>query len=281
MTISLSDVLGRTGVGLRPLSLSAGEDLVGGLLKADLWARLGWLEVKRRYRRTMIGPLWTSVSLAMYIIPVGLLGAGLWHQDVPEYLPFLTSGLIAFFFISTIITESCTLLVSGHALFRNIRFEYSILAYALVWRNLIYFLHNLVVYALVVAVLKPEIIGFSVLLAIPGMMLVVINGVWVSLLCGTFCLRFRDVTQLIASLIQISMLITPIFWPPNSLTGAYRTAFVEINPLSHMIDIVRSPLLGNLPSVSSYIVVLVITVCGWFFTYVLFRHFRKRIAYWT
>jgi ABC-type polysaccharide/polyol phosphate export permease len=130
-------------------------------------------------------------------------------------------------------------------------------------------------------VLKPEIIGFSVLLAIPGMMLVVINGIWVSLLCGMFCLRFRDVTQLIASLIQISMLITPIFWPPDSLTGAYRTVFVEVNPLSHLIEIVRSPLLGNLPSVSSYVVVLVITICGWFFTYVLFRHFRKRIAYWT
>jgi hypothetical protein len=40
----------------KPLSLSAIEDLVGGLRKWRLWGRLGWLDVKRRYRRTIIGP---------------------------------------------------------------------------------------------------------------------------------------------------------------------------------------------------------------------------------
>src|SRR5437879_4188508 len=150
--------------GLRSLATSAGEDIVGGLLRADLWGRLGWLDVKRRYRRTLLGPFWTSISLAVYVLSVGIVGAGLWHQNIQEYLPFLVSGVIAWLLVSTIINESCTLLVSGHALFRNVKFEYSILAYALVWRNFIIFFHNLVVYVVIVGVLKPELIGFTALL---------------------------------------------------------------------------------------------------------------------
>jgi ABC-type polysaccharide/polyol phosphate export permease len=267
--------------GLRSLGSTAGEDLIGGLSKMDLWGRLGWLDVKRRYRRTLLGPFWTSISLAVYVIVVGAVGAGLWHQDIGEYLPFLISGMVVWLLISTITTEACALLVTGHSLFRNVRFEYSILAYALVWKNFIVFLHNLIVYVLIVGVLKPELIGFAVLLAIPGVMLVMVNGIWIALLCGMFCLRYRDVAQLVSSLVQISMLITPIFWPPTSLDGARRFFFVETNPLYHMINVVREPLMGAIPSIADYAVVVSLAVGGWIVAYRVFRRFRKRIAYWS
>src|ERR1700730_14928536 len=272
--MTIASVPGATGPGLRSLALTAGQGLLGGLWKVELWGRLGWLEVKRRYRRTTIGPFWTSISLAMYVIAVGVVGAGLWHQDIREYLPFLISGMVASVLVATIISEACTLLVSGHALFRNVTFEYSILAYALVWRNLIIFVHNLDVYVVIVGVLRPESIGWTALLAVPGVILVAVNGVWIALLCGLFCLRFRDVAQLIATLLQISMLITPIFWPPETLSGTRRAVFVDTNPLFHMVDIVRAPLLGKFPDAISYLVVAVITVCGWYVTYNVFRHFR-------
>jgi ABC-type polysaccharide/polyol phosphate export permease len=215
------------------------------------------------------------------VLGVGIVGAGLWHQNLREYLPFLISGMVAWVLVSTTITEACFLLVMGHALLRNVAFEYSILAYALVWRNLIIFAHNLAVYVVIVAILRPESFGWTALLAIPGVFLVAINGVWIALLCGMFCLRFRDVSQLISSLLQVAMLITPIFWPPDTLTGARRAVFVDTNPLFHVVDIVRAPLLGNLPEMISYLVVGAITVGGWYLTYVVFRHFRKRIAYWS
>jgi ABC-type polysaccharide/polyol phosphate export permease len=277
-TPSLSNT---SDTGFRSLETTAGRDLVGGLLRTDLWGRLGWLDVKRRYRRTLLGPFWTSISLAAYVVSVGIVGAGLWHQNIREYLPFFASGMIVWLLVSAIINDSCSLLVSGHALFRNVKFEYSVLAYALVWRNLIVFFHNFAVYVVIAGVLKPELIGFTALLAIPGVVLVAVNGIWIALLCGMFCLRYRDVTPIISSVVQISMLITPIFWPPDSLVGAQRLIFVETNPLYHMVNMVRGPLLGQIPEITSYIVVLLITVGGWALTYRVFSHFRKRIAYWS
>ena len=266
---------------LRPLTSTGWQDLVVGLAKIELWGRLGWLDVKRRYRRTTIGPFWNSVTLAMYVISVGLVGSALSQQGLRDYLPFLAGGMVVWMLVSTIINESCGLLVAGHALFRNIRFEYSILAYALVWRNFIVFLHNLVVYLLIVLIFKPQTLNFATPLVIPGLIFILINGVWVALLCGMFCLRYRDVNPLVGTLMQISMLVTPLFWPADILSGQRRFLFVELNPLYHLIEVVRAPLLGNVPPLTSYAAVLVITLAGWWMTVVIFERYRKRITFWS
>ena len=72
----------------RSLAVTAAEDLLGGLQRTELWGRLGWLDVKRRYRRTVIGPFWTSITLVIYVVSVGIVGSAVWRQDLYEYLPF-------------------------------------------------------------------------------------------------------------------------------------------------------------------------------------------------
>jgi ABC-type polysaccharide/polyol phosphate export permease len=260
---------------------SAASDLRGGLARRELWGRLGWLDVKRRYRRTIIGPFWSSITLAIYVGAVGTVGASIWHQDIYEYLPFLVSGMIAWTLVSSIILESCSLFVAGQSLFRNIRFEYSILVYSLVWRNLIVLLHNFLVYLLIVLILRPSLLSLTALLVIPGIVLTVLNAVWVALLCGMLCLRFRDVPPLISSFMQIAMLVTPLFWPADTLVGIKRQLFVDTNPLFHVLDVVRAPLVGSVPEMLSYIVVIGMAIGGWGFTYVIFARFRSRIPYWS
>jgi ABC-type polysaccharide/polyol phosphate export permease len=263
------------------LTSAAWDDLSGGLSKFELWARMGWLDIKRRYRRTMLGPFWNSVTLAIYTIAVGAVGAGLFHQDFRLYLPYLISGMTVWTLVSTVILESCTLFVTGHALLRNVRFEYSILAFALVWRNFILFSHNLIVYLVIVLLLQPQLIGFTALLAVPGLLIVLLNGVWIALLVGMLCLRFRDVQPLVQTIIQILMLITPIFWSADSLTGVRQFVFVQLNPVYRLIDIVRAPLLGTVPSAASYAAALAITAIGCCLAFLTFRMFRKRISYWS
>src|ERR1700760_4678535 len=104
------EALGR----LRSLRSSAWNDLLGGLLNYQLWGRIGWLDVKRKYRRTKIGPFWNTLTLGVYICSVGLVGSGLWGQEIRSYLPYLTSGMLVWTFLSAVIIESCMLFVQGH-----------------------------------------------------------------------------------------------------------------------------------------------------------------------
>jgi hypothetical protein len=84
----------KVDIGLRSLASNAAEDLIGGFRRTDLWGRMGWLDVKRRYQRTKIGPFWSSLTLAIYVLAVGSVGAGLWQQEFRVYLPYLTSGML-------------------------------------------------------------------------------------------------------------------------------------------------------------------------------------------
>ena len=239
------------------------------------------MEIKRRYRRTVIGPFWSTISLAVFIAVMGTVGVGLWKQAPAEYIPFLASGMMVWLMISTMITESCTLFINSQHLFSRMRMDYSILAYALVWRNLLGFLHNLAAYLLVAAVFATGVYNLSLLWIFPGLFLIAINAVWVALLLGMACVRFRDVQQLIVTLLQISLFVTPVFWPPQLLTGMTRYMFVDFNPLYSFIDVVRTPLLGKPPMLSSYVIILAVTVIGWLATFRLFSRFRKRIAFWV
>ena len=264
-----------------PLTKSGVQDLVDGLCRVRLWGRLGWLEVKRRYRRTLIGPFWSSLSLGVFVISLGTVGAGLWNQDLKEYLPYLTSGMLVWLMISASVAESCTLYVTGGNLFRQVRFDFSLLAFALVWRNAIVFLHHLAVYAVLVLLMAPGLITLHTFLVVPGLLLLMMNAVWISIVLGILCLRFRDVQQLVMSMLQISIFITPIFWPIDQLNGSHRMVFVEMNPLYHAVQLVRAPLLGKSPALASYLVVMVITLLGFALLHIVFGRFRKRIAYWS
>jgi ABC-type polysaccharide/polyol phosphate export permease len=267
--------------GVRPHVMGAGEDLIGGLRKYDLWGRLGWLEIKRRYRRTTIGPFWTCLSLLIFVIVIGSVGSGLLSKQTAEYLPFLVAGMIVWVTLQNTLIESANVFIAGTGIIRQMNFEYSILVYALVWRNFIVFAHNLLVYFLIFLVFAPEKLGFANLLAIPGLIVLAVNCAWLSLLLGMASLRFRDLQQLVMSIVQVSMFVTPLFWPPEGLEGLRRIFFVGLNPLYHLLTIVRDPLLGGkLPPVNSCIAVTLITVVGWALTYALFAKFRKRIAYW-
>ncbi|MGE0280673.1 MAG: ABC transporter permease [Rhizobiaceae bacterium] len=265
----------------RLLVTSAREDLLRGLVNWRVYGRLGWLEVKRRYRRTIIGPFWSAISVAIMVGALGSIGVVLWQQSPESYIPYLAAGLVVWIMISTMVTEACTLFISGHALFRQSRFDYSVLAYALVWRNLVAFGHNLVIYLVAILVFAPYLLKPVGALAIPGLALVLINGVWISLFLGILCLRFRDLQPLVTNLIQVLIFVTPIFWPAEKLSGGPRAVFVTFNPIFHLIEVVRAPLVGQAPTAETYIALGLITVVGWAVTYVFFSRFRKRIAYWS
>jgi ABC-type polysaccharide/polyol phosphate export permease len=267
-------------VGAKSNRISPLDDIIGGAKKWELWGRLGWLEVKRRYRRTVIGPFWSTISLGIYLAALGVVGAGLWKQNIAEYVPFLAAGMIVWIMFSTILTEAGTLFLSAAHLFKELRFEYSILVYAAVWRNLIVFLHNLIAFVVVIAILAPQRITFDTLLLFPGLAILLVNAVWVTLFFGMLCLRYRDVQQFIMSIIQVLLFVTPIFWPPEALGGSGRLVFINLNPIFHLIELVRRPLLGEAPSLLSYGYSLLVTALGLAFTFAVFSRFRRRIAFW-
>ena len=112
-----------------------------------------------------------------------------------------------------------------------------------------------------------------------GILIVAVNGAWMTMLFGMIGTRFRDIPPLVGNLIQILVFITPIFWAPSQL-GAKARYFVDPNYLYHLVDILRSPLLGGRPTLLSYATTIVGAILGWAITLMIYARFRRRIAFW-
>ena len=253
-------------------------DIIAGMQAVDIWGRLGWRDTKRRYRRTVFGPFWTTVSLAIFVITLGLVWSNLWHQDPKTYLPYLTSGMLCWSLFSVICTEGCITFVGAEMLIKQLRISYTLLACAAVWRNVIVFFHNMIIYVLI-ALYGGIPVTWATLLFVPGFVLICLNEIWIAMLLGAVCARYRDIQQLVGNLLQISMFLTPIFWTPSQLTG--RAIFLaNLNPLYHLIAIVRDPMLGRAPDLLNWVVVGSGTIAGWILTVYVMSKFRHRIVYW-
>ena len=214
----------------------------------------------------------------MFVIALGLVWSNLWHNDPKVYLPFLTSGMLCWVLFSTICAEGCGGIVGSEALIKQLRISYTLLACATVWRNVIVFFHNLSVYVLI-CIYAGVTVTWATLLAVPGLLLLCLNGLWIAVLLGAVCARYRDVQQLVGNILQISLFLTPIFWSADQLTG--RAAMLaDYNPLYHLIAIVRDPLMGKAPDTLHWVVVAVGTLLGWTLTIHVMGKFRHRIVYW-
>ena len=190
------------------------------MLAVNIWGRLGWRETKRRYRRTIFGPFWTTVGLALFVTVLGLVWSNLWHRDPKTYLPYLTSGMVCWVLFSTICTEGCM----RHHRQRKAPQAIANFIYAACMRHRLaqrrvflpqYRQSTSLVCHLCRSAASP---GRRCSLFL-GLRCSVLNAIWITVLLGALCARYRDIQQLVSTLLQISMFLTPIFWSPDQLTG--------------------------------------------------------------
>ena len=255
----------------------AARDIVDGFNNFRLWSMIGWRDIKQRYRRSTLGPFWLTLSMAFMVTGLGLVYSTLFKTDLRTYLPFVCLGLILWDFISKSILEGSVSFLMLEGLIKQIRLPLTTHIASTIWRNVIVFGHNAVIYVVIAAIfgLNP---GWQALWFVPAFMLVVLNLTWVALMLAIFCTRFRDVSLIIQSVVQMLFFVTPVFWTPSLMPS--RTVLVHANPFFHMLQLLRAPLLGENPGPESWVFMLVTLCLGWGATFLLFTKFRRRIAYW-
>ena len=283
MSFSISTVsggsreAGHANVGRSRLAV-AYDDLREGLGMHELWLFLGWREVRRHYSRSLLGPLWLTLSMGIMVASLGVLYAAIFHMEIRDYLPFLAIGFIMWGLIGGSITGACDVFSNAAGSIRQIRMPYSIYILQFVWTQLITFAHNFVIYIAVMLIfgLWP---GLHVLLFLPALALITLNGVFVAMILGPLCARFRDIPMIVASIIQVSFFLTPIIWSAAQIPQ--RAFFVGANPFYHFIEIARDPLLGGTGTLVNWLACGAMTAALGAVAFVFFARYRARIAYWA
>ncbi len=252
-------------------------EIKNALLRHEQWLYMAVQDIKLRYRRSMIGPWWVTISTGVMVMMLGFLWSHIFGTDLENYLPFFAVGFVIWGWMSGQLLDAAGGLFQFQGVIKQMRLPFPIFTYRLNVRQLIILAHNTIIIAAVLLLIGKGLSWMN-LIAIPSLILIQLNLTLLSIVVTIFCTRYQDMTQVVTVGTQIVFFFTPILWQVETLKN--RTYLAEMNPVYHWIEVIRAPLLGHLPSVSNYLwsmtslVVLFILA-----TYYLGRY-RSRIAYW-
>jgi lipopolysaccharide transport system permease protein len=275
----------RADMSLRARNGLAVRDVNDGRALWPLAWTLGWLDIKLRYRGSVLGPFWLTLSTGIMVGSLGVLYSTLFKTDLHAYLPFLSLSLVLWGFLGSLVSESCGTFTEAEGIIRSVRMPFFVFAIRIVIRNLLALAHNIlvIVVVFVVFLIWP---GWHALLVVPALAVWVVDALALTLLLGAFCARFRDIQPIVNSVMQIAFFLTPVIWKPEALcppSGPPDCASVRLlpfNPFFDLLEIVRAPLLGTTPTMPTCLGVLLysLVLCGvaWSF----FARARGRIAFW-
>lgn len=257
---------------------SAWRDVVEGLFYRDYWWTLAWNDIRSRYRRSKIGQFWITLSVALFVIGIGVVYAGIFGMKISDYLPRLTVSYIVWMFIASVLTGGCTTFIAASATMQQRLFPISVHAYRLVGRELLIFAHNAIVIVAVWIIFDVGITPAAVL-AVPGMAINAYIAFWLAIVLGIVSVRYRDIPPIVQSLVTILFFITPVLWTSDRLGGT-ADLIVILNPFAYMIEIVRDPLLGTAPPPLTWAIVLALSAAATALGLYAMSLTRHRLAYW-
>lgn len=254
------------------------DDLSTGFRRWRLAATLARLDIRNRYRGSVLGPFWLTLSTAIMVAGLGLLYSTLFKLPLISYMPFLAVSLLVWNTINQIVGDACTSLIQSEGIIRQMPLPYTVHALRCVFRNIIIAAHNLPLIIVIFAICG-VLPGPAALLAIPGLLLITLNAFAAAVFLGMICARFRDIGQIVASAMQFFFFLSPVLWKPE-LLGA-RQAWLPLNPFFVLIETVRGPLLGTGPSALIWASAILYTTAACALALAFFIRFRGRIAFWV
>lgn len=254
------------------------RDVVDGLKLHRVWMMLARMDIKQRYRRSVLGPFWITITMIIWILAIGPLYSHLLGIGSAEFIPYLAMGIITWGLISGVILDGAAAFVDAENLVRSVKLPYTVHILRLLYRNLVIFAHNLLAFVpfMIFLGIRPQ---WSWLAAIPGVGLIVLAGLPTAFLLGTLSARYRDLQQMIASIVQLAFFMTPIFWKAELLKD--RSYLADYNPFQLLLEGVRRPIVEGIPPSGTYLRIGVLLVLLYLLAAPFFARYRRRLAFWV
>jgi len=246
----------------------------------NLALMLGWQDLRQTYRRSVVGPFWITIGMGLQIATMGVVFGLIFKTPSQTYLPFLASSIVIWGFIATAVTEGCMSFIQAEGIIKQLKIPLYVHILRTLWKSTLTFGHNLVILPVVfLIVMRP--LGVETLLFPIGLVLLILNLAWIMTLLGLLSARYRDLPPIVSSLMTIAFYVTPVMWVPNLLPDGTAHLLLGLNPLYHLIQIVRLPLLGELPTSENWMLAALLAFIGWIFVGFVMKKFKSQIAFWV
>ncbi|MCJ8151399.1 ABC transporter permease [Shinella sedimenti] len=253
-------------------------DLRSAFAKWRIWLLLALLDIKTRYRRSRIGQFWITLSMGITIISLSFVYSRIFGLPLAKYVPLMAISFIVWGLLATLVTEAGNVFIEADSYIRSSSLPRFLFIFRMLCRNTLVFAHNLILVPVVmVAFLVPPTL--QILWFFPAFVLTLLNGAWIAMLLGPLCARFRDLPQIIASIVQIAFFVSPVIWSKSQLGDNY-PFILDLNPFAIFLELMREPLLGRAPTFEMWASAGAVTFIGLAIAIPFFARFRARVAYY-
>jgi len=256
------------------------SDYYASFARYWLWSTIAWFDIKVRYKRSVLGPFWITLSTGIAIATIGPIYARLMGSPINDFFPYLATSIILWGFISESIKDNCIAFIGAEDSLKAMKLPFVMFIVKEIYKNSILVVHNF-------AIIGVLMFFFTFKMNIPLFLLcwvvIILNIFWISIAVAVLCARFRDVTQIVTSIVQVAFFLTPIMWEYDRFLSNKRgigRLVVELNPFYYMIDIFRTPLLSGTVDIRNFTICLSMAIIGNIFAFWLFARKRDCITYW-
>jgi ABC-type polysaccharide/polyol phosphate export permease len=247
-----------------------------GYLLESLVAR----EVKVRYRRSVLGVLWTLLNPILMMAIFTVVFSTLFARTLDDFPIYFLSANLSWHFFAGGSNLAMTSMVRNAALYKRIYVPKYIFVLAAVLSDTVNFVISLIPLAALMLIFRHPVTP-AILFVPVAFVILLIFTTGVSFIVATIAVFFDDITQFYQVILQALMYLTALFYPLSIVPPAWRI-LIEMNPLYHLIQLIREPIYdGKMPAPESIVFATVtaiaVLVIGWF----LFSRNSDRFVYYV
>ena len=256
------------------------RDYRDSLRHPEFWIYATWLELVTKYRQSRLGMFWAFLPPMLYAFGVGWFFASMQGSSASTFIAHLGIGYVVFRLVTVSLNEAATVF-SGHSSFiLDGRVRLTDYVLRVIAKASFYFVVAMPVMAVALAI-SPAFNPWGLLVLPFSVLLVLVNIAWMGVLIGVIGARLSDIYQLVGSILMFSFLFTPIIWyAEQAPITTMRGAIARANPLFHLVEIVRAPLLGEPIERMTYIYLAVMLVIGGGLATLVYRRYARFVPIW-
>ena len=209
-------------------------------LLGELMAR----DIKIKYRRSVLGVLWTLLNPLLMMVVLSVVYSNLFKFDIENFSLYLLSGQVMFNFYSDATTSSMNAILGSASLIKKIYVPKYLFVLSRVCSSVINFLAAFLAMILVMLALRVEL-HYTVFLSFVPVVLLVIFSLGIGLILSAITVKFRDVMHLYSVFVTVIMYLTPVIYPMSILPD-WLKIIVKANPLTNYLTMFRDVMLNNM-----------------------------------
>jgi ABC-type polysaccharide/polyol phosphate export permease len=246
--------------------------------------KMGWVMGQRGFAvlgaGQSLGRLWPTIGLAIRITFVGIIFSLVFERRTVDYVPWLATGWAVWALISSSITSAANVFSSSKGLMLSLPIPKEAFLVKVVVTQLLLLIQNMAL-VLFVVVVSGVPVNISFLLCVPGVLLTSMFLIGVGFFFAPLVARYKDLGPLISSIVGVMFFTLPIMWKLEDIKSDLVQLVLGLNPLYHYLQIVRLPLLSEVPTDMNYLLATVGAFLALIVGTAVMNHTRDKIVYWA